>query len=174
MLKKLNGLPKAAGVGILVVCVAFGVTAGNRNALVKAVKRAGENLPAVEQLLSERAGKASNLITLCERYVADGDATAELKSARDALNAALGAGDATAMQSANQKLSGVADAAQIAVREQASAQDQKLLLAAMDELRSSQLQLDRAAGAYNEGIAEAKSVYGKLPTRFLLEEPEEF
>lgn len=171
MRNKLNKLPKAAGIAILVICVLLGVTLGNGNALNKAVRRAEKELPAVEQILAERAGKASNLITLCERYIPESDAAAELKEARDDI---LSAQSAAEMYEANLRLSGLAEAAQIALSTEADQVDQKLLLSAMDELNSSQLQLQRAAKPYNEEIADAQKVYNKLPTRFLHQEPEGF
>ena len=44
----------------------------------------------------------------------------------------------------------------------------------MDELRSSQLQLEREAENYNDEIDNAIDVYRKLPTRFLHQEPRGF
>ena len=52
--------------------------------------------------------------------------------------------------------------------------DQKLLIGVLDELLSSQLQLERESGNYNEKIDEAVSVYHKLPTQFLHLEPRGF
>ncbi len=172
MKEKLNRLPKAAGIAILVVCILSGVTLGNGNALRDAEREANRSLPAVQEILSERGGKASNLITLCERYLPDSDATAQLRAARDAVSAAQSAEE---MYDANLHLSGTAEAAYIALdQSDISETDRRLLTGAMDELRSSQLQLERQARSYNEEMDDVLDVYRKLPTRFLHEEPKGF
>lgn len=172
MKEKLNSLPKAAGIAILVVCILSGVTLGNGNALSSAQREANRSLPAVQEILSERGGKASNLITLCERYLPGSDVTAQLKAARDAVSSAQSAEE---MYDANLLLSGTAEAAYIALDQAGlSDTDKRLLTGAMDELRSSQLQLERDAENYNDEIDNAIDVYRKLPTRFLHQEPRGF
>ena len=172
MKEKLNKLPQAAGIAILVVCIFGGVALGNSNALRSATREANKSLPAVEQILSERTGKASNLVTLCERYIPQSDATAQLTDARNAVSAARSAEE---MYDANLRLSGAAEAAHIALNQvDMTETDKKLLTGVLDELLSSQLQLERESGNYNEKIDEAVSVYHKLPTQFLHEEPKGF
>ena len=172
MKEKLNKLPQAAGIAILVVCIFGGVALGNGNALRSATREANRSLPAVEQILSERTGKASNLVTLCERYIPQSDATAQLKAARDAVSAARSAEE---MYDANLRLSGAVEAAHIALNQaEMTDTDKKLLIGVLDELLSSQLQLERESRNYNEKIDKAVSVYHKLPTQFLHEEPKGF
>lgn len=171
MKEKLNRLPKAVGIAVLAVCVLLGVYCGNRNALRAAVAEAELNLPAVEQILAERAGKASNLITLGERYLPQSNAVQQLQKARDEV---LEADGVQTMYEANLRLSSLSEAVYIALQAEVDGTDARLLLSAMDELRSSQLQLERAAQAYNDAIAEARQVYNRLPARLLLQKPEGF
>ena len=79
-----------------------------------------------------------------------------------------------AMYEANLRLSSLSEAVYIALQAEVDGTDARLLLSAMDELRSSQLQLERAAQAYNDAIAEARQVYNRLPARLLLQKPEGF
>ena len=159
MKEKLNSLPKAAGIAILVVCILSGVTLGNGNALSSAQREANRSLPAVQEILSER-------------YLPGSDVTAQLKAARDAVSSAQSAEE---MYDANLLLSGTAEAAYIALDQAGlSDTDKRLLTGAMDELRSSQLQLEREAENYNDEIDNAIDVYRKLPTRFLHQEPRGF
>ena len=105
-------------------------------------------------------------------YLPGSDVTAQLKAARDAVSSAQSAEE---MYDANLLLSGTAEAAYIALDQAGlSDTDKRLLTGAMDELRSSQLQLEREAENYNDEIDNAIDVYRKLPTRFLHQEPRGF
>ncbi len=166
MLKKIKETPMPVAIAIMALCLIVGITAGNKNALNRAIADNKVELTSIAKLADERATEAGNLLVVCRRAIKDDPSITALEEAIGAQKAAKRAGQ---IAQADQRLTFAAQEASEKVKadEGVSESDKKAATRAMDELTSKEKILTREAAAYNGGVAEVARVYNTLPTRWM-------
>ena len=164
--EKLNGLPRAAGMAIMAVLLVLALFAGNFRALQSATPKAFIRQGDVKSIIEDRIDSAENVLMIARRAGLDDSLILE---AENAINALEGAKTAREISRANQTLTG-------AVSELAAAenlgQDAGYMQRAVDEFAELGSFLRQEARAYNEKAEKAEKLYEKLPTKFVLSEPD--
>ena len=164
--EKLNGLPRAAGMAIMAVLLVLALFAGNFRAPQSATPKAFIRQGDVKSIIEDRIDSAENVLMIARRAGLDDSLILE---AENAINALEGAKTAREISRANQTLTG-------AVSELAAAenlgQDAGYMQRAADEFAELGSFLRQEARAYNEKAEKAEKLYEKLPTKFVLSEPD--
>jgi len=163
---QLHDLPRAAGIAIMAVMLVLSLFIGNFRALQNATPKAFIRQGDVQSILEERMDSAENVLTIARRAGLDDSLILE---AANAINALEGAKTAREISRANQTLTG-------AVSELAAAenlgQDETYMRRAADEFAELGSFLRQEAREYNEKAEKAEKLYEKLPTKFILSEPD--
>ena len=164
--EKLHDLPQAAGIAIMAVLLVTALFVGNFRALDRATPKAFIRQGDVRSILEDRIDSAENVLTIARRAGLDDSL---ILKADNAINALEGAKTAREISRANQTLTG-------AVSELAAAenlgQDAGYMQRAADEFAELGSFLRQEARAYNEKAEKAVKLYEKLPTKFVLSEPD--
>lgn len=164
-MKKIKQMSTPVAVLVMVACIVMGVAFGNHNAFSEAKATPEAILAEVAALASERANKASNLLTIANRNDVEAKDKTALKDAIGDLKNATRAGK---IAEANQALTFAASTVSERLQQVAGAEDKKWTTGAMDEIESLNKQLTRRASAYNESVTDLRSVYSKLPMRWII------
>lgn len=172
MFRTLKKMPVPVAVLIMVVLILVGITLGNNNALKTAANVAEGSFIELQELLPDRAGKAANLVAMCNNL---GIASAEAAQLTKAAEALKGAKTPKAVAAADQDLRTAADAVTAALKQtidalpaQSKEVETRNLNAATDDLYHTTTLLNRAIRTYNGYVAEAQGILSRLPTQFLL------
>ena len=166
----LEKIPYAAGIALCVLILCISLVGGNARALSEATSKAMEAWE-VSEYISGRIGKASNLLTLCERNEISDALTDALEEAIDALEK-TNEHDVSRVLAGNQQLETAASNVSAALLSgDLSSADEKALSRTMDDFREEGNFLRQQAREYNKEAAEALELYNKLPTKFLLPQP---
>ena len=166
MREKLHDLPRLAGIAMMTVMLVLALFIGNFRALQNAVPKDFIRQGDVKSIVEDRVDSAENVLTIARRAGLDDSLILE---AENAINALESAKTAREISRANQTLTG-------AVSELAAAenlgQDEAYMRRAADEFAELGSFLRQEARTYNEKAEKAMTLYEKLPTRFLLSEPD--
>lgn len=165
MLSKMKKIPVSIAVIIMIVCVLAGIVLGNHKAMRMAVEDAAADYQILEQRAKECAVQAGNLLVVAKRVDAEHPALAKLD---DAIRAQKAATSAPAIAQTNKALKEAVTAVSQGIKPTASAQDAKLITAAVDNFLSEATLLSRAGAAYNISVEKALDAKKSLPTGFLL------
>ena len=164
--EKLHDLPRLAGIAIMAVLLVLALFVGNFRALQNATPKDFIRQGDVRSIMEDRIDSAENVLTIARRAGFDDSMILEAENAIDALEAAKTARE---ISRANQKLTG-------AVSELAAAdnlgQDETYMRRAADEFAELGSFLRQEARAYNEKAEKAVRLYEKLPTKFMLSQPD--
>ena len=166
MREKLHDLPRLAGIAMMTVMLVLALFVGNFRALQNAAPKDFIRQGDVRSIVEDRVDSAENVLTIARRAGLDDSLILE---AENAINALESAKTAREISRANQTLTG-------AVSELAAAenlgQDEAYMRRAADEFAELGSFLRQEARAYNEKAEKAMTLYEKLPTKFLLSEPD--
>ena len=160
----LQNLPAAAGVAIMIVLLAASLFIGNFRALQNATPKAFVRQGDVKSIVEDRIDAAMNVASVADRL-----GLGEVQTIYNAANALEAAGTAKEISRADQKLAA-------AVSEFTTAplagEDARSMLRAADDFAEMGSFLRQEARAYNEKAQKAEKLYEKLPTKFILTEPD--
>ena len=164
--EKLHDLPQAAGVAIMALLLFLSLFVGNFRALQGATPKDFIRQGDVQSIVEDRIDAAENVLTIAGRTGLSANLINEAEAAIEALEKAKTARD---ISRANQTLTA-------AVSELTAAdnlgQDEAYMQRAADEFAELGSFLRQEARAYNEKAEKAERLYEKLPTKFLLSEPD--
>ena len=150
--KGLAALPQSAGIAALVVMVA------------QAFIRQGD----VKSIVEDRISAAQNAVTVAQRSSVSQTTLEDVNNAIKAMQSAKTARDISrADQQLTVAVSQLVDDANLA-----NAEDEKMLTRAADTFAEQGSFLRQEARAYNQKAEKAEKLYEKLPTRFLLSQPD--
>ena len=150
--KGLAALPQSAGIAALVVMVALALPIGNFRALQNATPQAFIRQGDVKSIVEDRI-------------------SATLEDVNNAIKAMQSAKTARDISRADQQLT-VAVSQLVDDANLANAEDEKMLTRAADTFAEQGSFLRQEARAYNQKAEKAEKLYEKLPTRFLLSQPD--
>lgn len=171
--KRLFMMPFAWGNILCILILLVALYVGNARTLANVVAQAEQTL-AIESLVQERAGQASNLMKITSRYEGVPNQNSEvLGAARQALLEAKGP---RAISLANLSLADAMDMMAKALQEQPALtqSDRALIQTVMDSFGSYGNQIRQMGRSYNRQAAHAMDVYNKLPLHSLLPPPQLF
>ena len=167
--KGLAALPQSAGIAALVVMVALALPIGNFRALQNATPQAFIRQGDVKSIVEDRISAAQNAVTVAQRSSSVSQTT--LDDVNQAIRAMQSAKTARDISRADQQLT-VAVSQLVDDANLANAEDEKMLTRATDTFAEQGSFLRQEARAYNQKAEKAKKLYEKLPTRFLLSQPD--
>ena len=162
--KGLAALPQGAGVAALVVMLALALPIGNFRALQNATPQAFIRQGDVKSIVEDRISAAQNAVTVAQR----GSVSHDVSSAIKAMQSAKTARDISrADQQLTVAVSQLVDDANLT-----SAEDERMLTRAADTFAEQGSFLRQEARSYNQKAEKAEKLYEKLPTKFLLAQPD--
>lgn len=162
--KRLHDLPQAAGVAIMLTMLIAALFIGNFRALQSATPADFIRQGDVRSIVQERIEAAGNAATIAERAGLTG-----VQDVRDAAKALEKAKTAREISRANQALQEAVSALTTAPL---TGEDARSMLYAADDFAETGSFLRQEARAYNEKAEKAVRLYEKLPTKFVLPEPD--
>ena len=152
--KGLAALPQGAGVAALVVMLALALPIGNFRAL--------------QSIVEDRISAAQNAVTVAQRGSVSQTTLDDVSSAIKAMQSAKTARDISrADQQLTVAVSQLVDDANLT-----SAEDERMLTRAADTFAEQGSFLRQEARSYNQKAEKAEKLYEKLPTKFLLAQPD--
>lgn len=162
----LHNLPQAAGIVIMALLLAVSLFIGNFRALQNATPKDFIRQGDVDAIIEERMDAAQNILTVAARAGLNENAINTAENAVKALNAAK---SAQAISRADQELA--AAISELTTAELAG-EEARNMLSAADTFAEFGSFLRQEARAYNEKAEKAEALYEKLPTKFILPEPD--
>ena len=160
--KGLAALPQGAGVAALVVMLALALPVGNFRALQNATPQAFIRQGDVKSIVEDRISAAQNAVSVSQTTLDD------VSSAIKAMQSAKTARD---ISRADQQLT-VAVSQLVDDANPTSAEDERMLTRAADTFAEQGSFLRQEARSYNQKAEKAEKLYEKLPTKFLLAQPD--
>ena len=169
MKQKLHDLPRAAGIAIMALLLIASLFVGNFRALQGATPGAFIRQGDVKSIIEDRIDAAGNAMTVARRAALEEtiyqgvdnavNALEDAKSARDISRAdqALTAAVSVMIDDASGKLDG---------------ESRTMLTRAADDFAEQGSFLRQEARSYNEDAKKAEALYEKLPTKFILAQPD--
>ena len=167
--KGLAALPQSAGIAALVVMVALALPIGNFRALQNATPQAFIRQGDVKSIVEDRISAAQNAVTVAQRSSSVSQTT--LDDVNKAIQAMQSAKTARDISRADQQLT-VAVSQLVDDTSFTSAEDEKMLTRAADTFAEQGSFLRQEARTYNQKAEKAEKLYEKLPTKFLLSQPD--
>ena len=164
--EKLHNLPLAAGVGLMAVLLMISLFAGNFRALQKATPKAFIRQGDVKSIVEDRVDAAENILTVAGRAGLNANA---VNAAQEAVKEMEKAKTAQAISRADQKLAAAISELTTA---ELSDEEARNMMSAADAFAEYGSFLRQEARAYNEKAQKAEALYEKLPTKFILPEPD--
>ena len=167
--KGLAALPQNAGIAALVVMVALALPIGNFRALQNATPQAFIRQGDVKSIVEDRISAAQNAVTVAQRSSSVSQTT--LDDVSSAIKAMQSAKTARDISRADQQLT-VAVSQLVDDANLTSAEDVRMLTRAADTFAEQGSFLRQEARTYNQKAEKAEKLYDKLPTKFLLSQPD--
>lgn len=164
--EKLHALPQAAGVAMLALMLVLSLFVGNFRALQGATPKAFLRQGDVKSIVEDRIDAAQNVLTVAGRAGLSEEAIQEAEEAVEELRHARTAQD---ISRADQSLSAAVSELTTAAL---SGEDARSMMRAADSFAEQGSFLRQEARAYNEQAKKAEALYEKLPTKFILPEPD--
>lgn len=165
----LHNIPRAAGMAIMAVLLVLALFAGNFRALSSATPKAFLRQGDVKSIVEDRLDAAANAKMVALRAGLD---ELLIDPVEDAMFMMKEAGDARALSRADQKLTAAVSEMVAAAREKLDAENRTMLMSAADDFTEQGSFLRQEARAFNEKALKAAALYEKLPTKFVLPEPD--
>lgn len=162
--QKLQNLPQAAGIAIMVLLLVASLFIGNFRALQGATPKAFLRQGDVKSIVEDRIDAAMNVATVAER-LGLGDVQT-VYNAAEALEEAKTARD---ISRADQDLTAAVSRLTTA---ELSGEEARNMQRAADDFAEMGSFLRQEARAYNEQAEKAEKLYDTLPTKFVLPEPD--
>lgn len=164
--EKLHALPQAAGVAVLALLLVVSLFVGNFRALQGAMPKAFLRQGDVRSVVEDRVDAAQNVLTVAGRAGLSEDA---IQAAEEAVRSMERAKTAQDISRADQSLSAAVSELTTAAL---SGEDARSMMRAADSFAEQGSFLRQEARAYNEQAKKAEALYEKLPTKFVLPEPD--
>ena len=165
-MERLRDLPQAAGIAILVLLLVISLFAGNFRALQNATPKAFLRQGDVKSIVEDRIDAAQNVLTVAGRAGLSEDA---IHAVREAIGDMESAKTAQAISRADQALTAAVSELTTAAL---SGEEERNMLRAADDFAEQGSFLRQEARAYNKQAEKAEALYEKLPTKFVLPEPD--
>ena len=166
LVARLRDLPQAAGIAILVLLLVISLFAGNFRALQNATPKAFLRQGDVKSIVEDRIDAAQNVLTVAGRAGLSEDA---IHAVREAIGDMERAKTAQAISRADQALTAAVSELTTA---SLSGEEERNMLRAADDFAEQGSFLRQEARAYNKQAEKAEALYEKLPTKFVLPEPD--
>ena len=162
--EKLYALPQAAGIAIMAVMLVAALFAGNFRALENAAPGDFIRQGDVRSIVEDRIDAAMNVASVADRL-----GLGEVQTVYHAAEALEEAKTARDISRADQKLS---SAVSMLVTAPLEGEDARSMMRAADDFAEMGSFLRQEARAFNEKAEKAEKLYEKLPTKFVLPEPD--
>ncbi len=167
-LQKLQNFPHKAGIALMVILLVIALPLGNYRALQKASPERFLADREVVSIVEDRAAEAESIIDMALAAFGN-DAGEEARSAVDDLTSAKTARE---LSRADQALTTAISELTVRLHDFLSGSELTSLNRAADLFAEQGSFLRQKARSYNEKAAHAMEVYDRLPTRFLLSQPD--
>ena len=167
--QKLHALPQAAGIAALALLLVVSLFVGNARALQKATPRAFLKQGDVSSIVEDRATQARNAMTVAERA---GLSDETMNAARQAVSAFEDAKTARELSRADQTMTSAVSEMVASASAKLEGENQTMLARAADLFAEQGSFLRQEARSFNQKAERAKKLYERLPTRFVLSEPD--
>lgn len=164
--EKLHALPQAAGIAVLAALLVLSLFAGNFRALQGATPKAFLRQGDVRSIVEDRVDAAENVLTVAGRVGLSEDA---IQAVGEAVEEFRHARTAQEISRADQTLTAAVSELTTAAL---SGEDARSMMRAADSFAEQGSFLRQEARAYNEQAKKAEALYEKLPTKFVLPEPD--
>ncbi len=165
----LQGLSRTAGIAILVVLLVVSLFVGNFRALAGATPKDFLRQGDVQSIIEDRLAAANNALTVAERAQLDETYYEGVKSAIAAMEEA---DTAREISRADQALTAAVSQMVVEATDQLDSENRTMLQRAADNFAEQGSFLRQEARSYNEKALKAEELYEKLPTRFVLAQPD--
>ena len=162
--ERLHRLPVAAGAAIMAVLLVVSLFVGNFRALQKATPKDFIRQGDVKSIIEDRIDAANNVASVAGRVGITG--TQEVSNAINALEKAKSARE---ISRADQKLTAAVSRLTTAAL---AGEDARSMQRAADDFAEMGSFLRQEARSFNEKAEKAEKLYDKLPTKFILPEPD--
>ena len=162
----LHDLPRAAGIAIMALLLAAALFVGNFRALQNASPKDFIRWGDVRSIVEDRIDAAENIVSVASRVGLDANAVNAAESAMAEFEKAKTARDISradqALTAAMAELTGAA----------LEGEEARNMLRAADTFAEYGSFLRQEARAYNKKAEKAEKLYEKLPTKFMLSQPD--
>lgn len=165
----LQGLSRTAGIAILAVLLVVSLFVGNFRALAGATPKDFLRQGDVQSIIEDRLAAANNALTVAERAQLDETYYEGVKSAIAAMEEA---DTAREISRADQALTAAVSQMVVEATDQLDSENRTMLQRAADNFAEQGSFLRQEARNYNEKALKAEELYEKLPTRFVLAQPD--
>ena len=165
----LQGLSRTAGIAILAVLLVVSLFVGNFRALAGATPKDFLRQGDVQSIIEDRLAAANNALTVAERAQLDETYYEGVKSAIAAMEEADMARE---ISRADQALTAAVSQMVVEATDQLDSENRTMLQRAADNFAEQGSFLRQEARSYNEKALKAEELYEKLPTRFVLAQPD--
>ena len=162
--EKLYALPQAAGIAIMIATLVLSLFIGNFRALQNATPKAFLRQGDVKSIVEDRIDAAMNVASVADRL-----GLGEVQTVYHAAEALEEAKTARDISRADQQLTAAVSRLTTAPL---SGEDARSMMRAADNFAEMGSFLRQEARAYNEKAEKAEKLYEKLPTKFILPEPD--
>jgi len=165
----LHNMPQAAGIAIMVVLLVVSLFVGNFRALAGATPRDFIRQGDVKSIIEDRLDAATNAKTVAMRAQLDELLIDPVENAMVAMKEAKTARE---ISRADQKLTAAVSAMIAEASGKLDSENRTMLQVAADDFAEQGSFLRQEARSYNEQAEKAEALYEKLPTKFVLTEPD--
>ena len=162
--EKLHHLPQAAGIAIMAALLVLSLFVGNFRALQNAAPKAFLRQGDVKSIVEDRIDAAMNVASVADRL-----GLGEVQTVYNAAEALEEAKTARAISRADQVLTAAVSRLTTA---QLAGEDARSMMRAADDFAETGSFLRQEARAFNEKAKKAEKLYDRLPTKFILPEPD--
>lgn len=167
--RPLEGLSQAAGAAIMVVLLIASLFAGNFRALQRATPKAFIRQGDVASIIEDRLDAAGNARMVAMRAQLDALLTDPVTEAIEALEQAKTARE---ISRADQKLTAAVSEMVAEAGAKLDSENRTMLQSAADDFAEQGSFLRQEARSFNQRAKKAEALYEKLPTKFLLAQPD--
>jgi len=164
MKESLQNIPQAAGIAIMLLLMVLSLFAGNFRALQNAAPKDFIRQGDVKSIVEDRIDAAMNVASVADRLGLD-----EVQTVCNAAEALEEAKTAREISRADQALAAAVSRLTAAELE---GEDERSMLRAADDFAEMGSFLRQEARTFNEKAQKAERLYEKLPTKFILPEPD--
>jgi len=164
MKESLQNIPQAAGIAIMLLLMVLSLFAGNFRALQNAAPKDFIRQGDVKSIVEDRIDAAMNVASVADRLGLD-----EVQTVYNAAEALEEAKTARDISRADQDLAAAVSRFTTAPLE---GEDARSMMRAADDFAEMGSFLRQEARAFNEKAQKAERLYEKLPTKFILPEPD--
>ena len=169
VMSALHDILQAAGIAIMAVLLAVSLFAGNFRALSAATPKDFLRQGDVQSIVEDRLDAASNAVTGAQRAKLDARYYDSVSDAMDAMKAAKTARE---LSRADQKLTAAVSEMVAEASGRLDSENHTMLQTAADDFSEQGSFLRQEARSFNEKAEKAEALYEKLPTKFVLPQPD--